>query len=99
MLVFLIVLVALVVYGSRPAARKMGMDELWVRLYTGQVAEISVNDVGSAFTAKMADGTTFKVPVTDARLVWETVREMQAKSQRDESGDLLRGLQDHGRER
>ena len=80
--VFLLILVALVFYGSKPAARMMSMDELWVRLYTGQVAEISVNDVGSAFQAKLDDGQTYRVPVTDARLSWDAVREVQAKSAR-----------------
>jgi len=79
---FLLILVALVLYGSKPATRLLSMDELWVRLYTGEVQEISVNDVGSAFQAKLDDAQIYRVPVTDARISWEQVREVQAKSAR-----------------
>ena len=80
LLIFLMAIVALVVFGNSPSARPRSLDQLWVDLYTGQVQSLKVNESGTTFEAKVGE-KTFKVPVIDGRQVFDSMRTLLAKSQ------------------
>jgi cell division protease FtsH len=80
LIIFLLAIVALVVFGNSPSAKPRSLDQLWVDLYTGQVEELKVNESGTTFEAKVG-GKSFKVPVIDGRTLFASINEMMSKSQ------------------
>ncbi len=79
----LAVLLALVFFGGDKPAEPMTMDQLWVKLYTGEVDTVSANDTHTTFTVTLkGDPAKRNVTVLDARSVWADVSKIHAKSRR-----------------
>lgn len=84
---FVILLVAallmLAFFGGGSPTPPMSMDQLWVKLYNGQVKKVTVDDTNKAFNVFLvgADAKEKKhvVPVPDARTVWKEVSVVLAK--------------------
>jgi len=79
LVVFILAIVALVVFGNSPSVGKRSLDQLWVDLYTGQVQDLKVNESGTKFEAKVG-GDVFKVSVVDGRPLFESMRTLLATS-------------------
>ena len=80
MVMLLAVVLALVFFGDDSSSKPRSMDQLWVDLYTGNVSSLSSDDSGSAFHVTLKDGKKASVNVPDARMVWEEIRAIHAKS-------------------
>ena len=98
---FIAVLLALAFFGGGSPTAPMSMDQLWVKLYTGGVDQIAVDDSNKAFNVVLDTPEGKKkhvVPVPDARTVWEEVSTVLAKGRPkvDALGfdDLLRRIED-----
>jgi len=82
LLLFLLAIVALVVFGDGPSSRPLSLDRLWVELYTGQVEELTANDSGTSFEVQLKESkSSFKVTVVDGRSILDEVRGLLAKGQ------------------
>ncbi len=94
LLLFVLAIVAVVVFGNSPSAKQRSLDQLWVDLYTGEVDSLKVNESGTTFEVEV-DQHTFKVPVVDGRQLVEPMRLLLAKSQgRTEAQGLEQFLRD-----
>lgn len=80
MIIFVLALILLAVFGGQGDKPKMTLDQLWVKIYSGEVEQLTAADSGRLFEVKLKDGTTSTVSVLNATLVSEDLRTMYAKT-------------------
>ncbi len=85
MIIFVTGLILLAVFGGQGEKPKMTLDQLWVKIYSGEVEQLTAADSARLFEVKLADGTTSTVSVLNATLVAEDLRAMYAKTRQIES--------------
>ena len=84
MLVFVVALVLLAVLGGKSPTPPMTMDQLWVHVYSGEVAKLVATDTGRAFEVELVDGTQGVIPVLNATEGLSELRAMHAKARQIE---------------